>query len=631
MAFVARRLVSTNKRRYQEDGYDLDLTYITPRIIAMGFPCDGFSSLYRNPAGQVAALLESRHGGGRYRVYNLCVERGYGDPGLFGGRVVRLPMYDGQAPPLPLLVALCRDCRDWLGAHPGHVVALHCKAGKGRTGAAVCALLLALDPALGPHSLDATLAFWAQQRTRDGKGLTIPSQRRSVEQFHRLLMSALAASDPQRGPALAPLALPHAAAGGGASSGQAPAAQRPGAGSSAAPGATAGADVGAAAADTTAATATAAAAVAVALDAVELPHAGVVLRRLVVRGLPEPLLRRCTVAVWWRPSGHYEARPLCCVHTSTTGTGSSSSSSSSTTTTGAAAGGEDACGGGGSAGCLGGVSGGGPGAGGCQGSGTGGATWALAGAGAGGAGAGQSSGGVAPDAGISSSSGARGSSTRGVELIVDLTSVPSPPPPPAPTPLPYFQPAEPPPHPPPPSRPGVTSSHPAAVHTGASAAGNSNGTHGHSNGAGRGAGSSAAPGAGGSSSSRGSSGGPLLAGDIKLQLFKGRVVDPAPDIFKGRASQFSAWLHTACLHDHPHQLGTQQTQSTVGPTGPHLSEQEAGAQPRWAQGAHHQQQQGAPGAGCCTLSLTGAQLDKLAKPLRKRRSDISVLVEYELH
>ena len=90
-----RSIVSKKKVRYQDDGFDLDLTYITDRIIgeavpswkpacqytsilvltAMGAPTEGSEAAFRNPMTEVQRFFESKHSG-HYKLFDLRAEKG---------------------------------------------------------------------------------------------------------------------------------------------------------------------------------------------------------------------------------------------------------------------------------------------------------------------------------------------------------------------------------------------------------------------------------------------------------------------------------------------------------------------------------------------------------------------------
>lgn len=58
---IIREFVSGKKNRFIMEDYNLDLTYITNRIIAMSYPASGIESIYRNPITEVSRFLKSKH------------------------------------------------------------------------------------------------------------------------------------------------------------------------------------------------------------------------------------------------------------------------------------------------------------------------------------------------------------------------------------------------------------------------------------------------------------------------------------------------------------------------------------------------------------------------------------------
>lgn len=182
-AFV-RHAVAGGRHRYQKQGYDLDLAYITSRVIAMSFPGGGSQDIWRNPRKEVIGFLNRNHKDS-FKVYNLCREKKCRQNG-FPDETVEFPCSDHCPPDLPAMLAFCREAERWLRADDNNVIAVHCKAGKGRTGCMISALLVYAGAA--PSAYHA-LRFYEWARGGQRSGVTIPAQIRWAAMMERWLKS----------------------------------------------------------------------------------------------------------------------------------------------------------------------------------------------------------------------------------------------------------------------------------------------------------------------------------------------------------------------------------------------------------------------------------------------------------
>ncbi|XP_052397529.1 tensin-2 isoform X4 [Carassius gibelio] len=124
--------------RVMERHYDFDLTYITERIICVFFPPLLEEQRYRLNLREVAAMLKSKHQD-KFLLFNLSERRN--DITRLNPKVHDFGWPDMHAPPLDKICAMCKVMENWLNSDPQHVVVLHCKGNKGKTGVIIAAYM----------------------------------------------------------------------------------------------------------------------------------------------------------------------------------------------------------------------------------------------------------------------------------------------------------------------------------------------------------------------------------------------------------------------------------------------------------------------------------------------------------
>ena len=91
----------------------------------------------------MANFLNGKHGN-KYFIINTSERATYDKAKYFGDRVTEYHWPDHHGPPFKFLYEIADQSYKWLKADEENVIIVHCNSGKGRTGTAICALLLFL-------------------------------------------------------------------------------------------------------------------------------------------------------------------------------------------------------------------------------------------------------------------------------------------------------------------------------------------------------------------------------------------------------------------------------------------------------------------------------------------------------
>ncbi|XP_076871061.1 auxilin isoform X2 [Brachyhypopomus gauderio] len=174
---------------------ELDIAYITSRIIVMSYPAEAVELGYRNHVEDIRSFLDSRHAD-HYTVFNLS-QRNYRGA-KFSNRVSECNWPSKQAPSLHNLFAVCKNMHNWLKQNPKNVCVITCSDGRAPMGVLVCAMFcfchLFANPVSAMQLLSAkrpTTGLWPSHRRYVGYVCSMVAEKPTVPHSKPLLIKGV--------------------------------------------------------------------------------------------------------------------------------------------------------------------------------------------------------------------------------------------------------------------------------------------------------------------------------------------------------------------------------------------------------------------------------------------------------
>uniref|UniRef100_A0A665WUM4 Tensin 3 n=1 Tax=Echeneis naucrates TaxID=173247 RepID=A0A665WUM4_ECHNA len=165
----------------------IDLTFITERIISIFCPHECPEETYLQNLQKVIPMLQSKHGN-NYLLINLSQKNAVLTQ--MNNEVLDTGWMDPLAPNLDQIYSMCATIDNWLQTNEKHVLVLHCRGGKGQLGVLV-ASYIHFSNMLASAGL--SLDHFSMKRFYNDKlsALMTPSQKRYVWMLGSMLRGGL--------------------------------------------------------------------------------------------------------------------------------------------------------------------------------------------------------------------------------------------------------------------------------------------------------------------------------------------------------------------------------------------------------------------------------------------------------